>query len=96
MMEKDIPGILDSMINDLKEVREGGLSDNECVVRLISNIAIEIEWHRVFIKNLMDLLETREVVTREERAELRATTDETLHGFAERLLQATGVEDSEK
>lgn len=95
-MEKDIQSLFDSMIDDLKEVRKEGLSDNEWFTRVIASFAIEIEWHRVFINKLMDLLETKETVTRGERDELRATTDKILHGFAERLLQATGVEDLEK
>jgi len=96
MMEKDIPSLFDRIIDELKEVRKEGLSDQEWFFRVMITLTTETEWHRVFINNLMDFLETKEVVTREEREELRATTNKTLHGFVERLIQATGVEDSEK
>jgi hypothetical protein len=96
MMEKDTQSMFDSIIEDLKEVHEGDLSDNEWFNRLIATIAIEIEWHRVFTTNLMDFLETEKVVTREQRAELRARTEKTVQLFGERWRQATGVEDSEK
>jgi len=100
MMEKDtqkpFESILDGVRDAIEEAREKGLSDYEGIFNATLGIAVETEWHRVFIINLMDLLETKEVVTREEREELRATTNKTLHGFVERLIQATGVEDSEK
>ena len=99
MMEKDtqkpFESILDGVRDAIEEAREKGLSDYEGIFNATLGIAVETEWHRVFIINLMDLLETKEVVTREERAELRAKTDKTLNGITEKLSQAKAVEGSE-
>jgi predicted acyl esterase len=98
-MEKDtlkpFGSILDDVSSAMVEAREKGLSDYEGIFNATVAIATQLDWHRVFITNLMDLLETKEVVTREERAELRAKTDKTLNGIAEKLI-ANGVEGSEK
>ena len=55
-------------------------------------IATEVEWHTLLFTNLMDLLEKKAVMTPEERTELRAKTDKTLHDMAKEL----GQEDTEK
>jgi hypothetical protein len=96
MTEKDKPTSFDSLLDAardaLEEAREKGLSDYEGIFTAIVRIATEIEWHRVFNVNLMDLLEKKAVVTREERTKLRAKTDKTLDDIAKKM----GQEDTEK
>jgi|SRR5665647_421061 len=96
MTEEDIPtsfnSLLDGVMDAVKEAREKGLSDYEGIFGATVRIATEIEWHTLLITNLMNLLEKKAVMTPEERAELRAKTDKTLHDIAKEL----GQEDTEK
>jgi hypothetical protein len=96
MTEKDIPTSLnnlsDGVMDAVKEARKQGLSDYEGIFGATVRVATEIEWHTLLIINLLDLLEKKAVVTPEERAELRAKTDKTLHDMAREL----GQENTEK